>query len=135
MFCASIIKTASLYVLAAVKTASPLNDHSNGIAPPISTSETPADAPLCCTSCSIAAVSVIGLRATSSFKAWTSCCVPRGLVIEGIARVRGRLLPWLRLPACTSFPAAASATSASTVAATASDAERPSRLGRAAPSI
>ena len=130
MFCASIIKTASLYVLAAVKTSSPSNDHSNGVVPPISISETPADPPLCCTCVSIAAVSVIGLRATSSFRARKSCGVARGLAIEGITSVRERLLALLGPAACTSFPGGARAMWARTDAATAIDADRPSRLGR-----
>jgi hypothetical protein len=54
-----------------VKISLPLNDQASGVAPPSSIKVTPTDPPLSATSCSMDAVSVIGLRATSSFTANT----------------------------------------------------------------
>src|SRR5215472_5847505 len=66
MSCASIIRAASLYVLAAVKTPLPLYDQVIGATPPSSTSVTPTDPPLDVTSGSTAAVRNSGSRDTVS---------------------------------------------------------------------
>src|SRR5712692_886112 len=62
MFSASIISATSLYVLAAVKTAPPSNDHVKGSVPASSTTVAPTLAPLPATNCCKAATSALKSR-------------------------------------------------------------------------
>src|SRR2546428_51330 len=77
-------------MLAAVKTELPLRDHTIGVLPPSSIRVTPTEAPLAFTKASIFAVSVIGLRPTIAFRAWTTSLVAIAdpAAIGGMRRAR-----------------------------------------------
>src|SRR5947208_16513598 len=102
MFCASIIRATSLYVLAAVNSALPLKDHTSGAAPPSSMSDTPTEASLASTSAWIAAVSVNGFRETMTFRVWTTRLVALldAAGIDGLRRLRLMVRSGIVVVAC-----------------------------------